>query len=101
MIPKGMTHVKFRAACYEQAGTHALAFHSDRHAYAQNRYRELVKAPCPLEAGWEHKGRITKLAAYLAMPAAESEPIKNVLILAKSSYSRIPAERLSRRVFNK
>ena len=75
MIPKALTYVKFRAACYAQAAAVDLCFHAERHAYAQNRYRELVKAPCPLEAGWEHKGRIAKLAAYLAIPEAEAKEL--------------------------
>jgi site-specific recombinase XerD len=52
-----------------------FCFHAERHAYAQNRYRELVKAPCPLEAGWEHQGRIAKLATYLAIPEAEAKEL--------------------------
>ncbi|WP_051299700.1 integrase domain-containing protein [Methylobacter luteus] len=78
MVPVGddyISYYQFRQACYAQAVVANLCFHAERHAYAQNRYRELVKAPCPLEAGWEHKGRIAKLAEYLAMPAAEAKEL--------------------------
>jgi hypothetical protein len=68
MIPKAMTYIKFRQECYAQAQIAGFNFHSERHAYAQNRYREIVNAPSPLEAGWEHKGRIEKLAEYLKIP---------------------------------
>ncbi|WP_027149608.1 hypothetical protein [Methylobacter tundripaludum] len=49
--------------------------HSERHAYAQNRYREIVNAPSPLEAGCEHKGRISKLAEYLNIPESDAKDI--------------------------
>lgn len=76
MIPdKEMSYVKFRGECYEQARIHGFAFHSERHAYAQTRYREIVKAPSPLEAGWEHKGRIAKLADYLGISETEAKDI--------------------------
>jgi hypothetical protein len=76
MIPdREMSYAKFRSECYEQARLYGLAFHSERHAYAQNRYREIVKVPSPLEAGWEHKGRIAKLAEYLGIPEAEAKDI--------------------------
>ena len=76
MIPdRKMSYAKFRSECYEQARLYGLAFHSERHAYAQNRYREIVNAPSPLEAGWEHKGRIAKLAEYLGIPEAEAKDI--------------------------
>ncbi|MDZ4154425.1 integrase domain-containing protein, partial [Methylicorpusculum sp.] len=61
MIPdQQLSYVKFRKECYEQARSHGFAFHSERHAYAQMRYRELVKAPCPLKAGWPHMGKASR-----------------------------------------
>jgi hypothetical protein len=75
MIPKEMTYIKFRQECYQQAKANEIAFHPERHAFAQKRYRELVNAPCPLEAGWEHKGRIEKLAEYLSTSVEEAKDI--------------------------
>lgn len=75
MVPKEMTYVKFRQECYEQSKNAELCFHGERHAYAQNRYREIVNAPSPLEAGWEHKGRIAKLAEYLGISETEAKDI--------------------------
>ena len=75
MIPKEMTYLKFRQECYQQAKANDMSFHPERHAFAQKRYRELVKAPCPLEAGWEHRGRIGKLAEYLSISETEAKRI--------------------------
>jgi hypothetical protein len=75
MIPKEMTYIKFRQECYQQAKSNEISFHPERHAFAQKRYRELVDAPCPLEAGWEHKGRIEKLAEYLSTSVEEAKEI--------------------------
>lgn len=75
MIPKEITYIKFRTECYQQAKLNDISFHPERHAYAQKRYRELVNAPCPLEAGWEHKGRIEKLAEYLSISEDEAKEI--------------------------
>jgi hypothetical protein len=75
MIPKEMTYIKFRQECYQQIKDQEISFHPERHAYAQKRYRDLVNAPCPLDAGWEHKGRIEKLAEYLSIPEEEAKDI--------------------------
>lgn len=75
MIPKETTYIKFRTECYRQSKANEISFHPERHAFAQKRYRELVNAPCPLEAGWEHKGRIEKLAEYLTISIEEAKDI--------------------------
>lgn len=75
MMPKEMTYIKFRRECYQQANANEVSFHPERHTFAQKRYRELVNAPCPLEAGWEHKGRIARLADYLAISETEAKLI--------------------------
>ncbi|MBS3952402.1 MAG: integrase domain-containing protein [Methylomicrobium sp.] len=75
LIPKEMTYIKFRQECYQQAKTNEMSFHSERHAFAQKRYRDIVNAPCPLEAGWEHRGRIGKLAEYLSISETEAKRI--------------------------
>jgi len=86
MIPKEMTYIKFRQECYQQAKANEIAFHPERHAFAQKRYRELVNAPCPLEAGWEHKGRIEKLAEYL------STSVENAKDFDRKARLKIPME---------
>jgi hypothetical protein len=75
MVPHKISYIKFRQECYAQAQIAGFNFHSERHAYAQNRYREIVNAPSPLEAGWEHKGRIEKLAEYLKIPFEAAKDI--------------------------
>lgn len=75
MIPKEMTYIKFRQESYQQAKANEISFHPERHAFAQKRYHELVNAPCPLEAGWAHKGRIEKLAEYLSTSIEEAQDL--------------------------
>jgi site-specific recombinase XerD len=65
MIPKGMTYVEFQRVCYEQANLAGISFHSERHYYAQERYKQITNAPSPIEAGWSRKTRILDLASYL------------------------------------
>ena len=73
MVPKVMTYYQFRTECYAISTEKGFNFHSERHAYAQERYREIVEAPSPLEAGWEHRGRISKLADYLNITDIEAK----------------------------
>lgn len=92
MIPKEMTYIKFRQECYGQANSNEISFHPERHAFAQRRYRELVNAPCPLEAGWEHKGRAEKLAEYLSISVTEAIRIDEearLIISMELGHSRV------------
>lgn len=75
MVPKSMTYIKFRQQCYTEATAKNFNFHGERHAYAQNRYREITNAPSPLETGWGHRGRITKLAEQLNIPEIEAKEL--------------------------
>jgi hypothetical protein len=65
MIPKTKSYVEFHDECYEIAHKAGIRFHSERHFYAQERYREITSAPSPIDAGWSRKERISKLANYL------------------------------------
>jgi len=75
MVPKTMTYVEFRQECYAIAGEKGFVFHSERHAYAQARYREITGAPSPIEAGWPRKERFNKLAEYLNINKTEAKEI--------------------------
>lgn len=75
LIPKNMSYVDFQKLCYSQAKQAGIGFHSERHFYAQDRYRELTGAPSPVEAGWSRKERITKLSAYLNITTHEAKEI--------------------------
>lgn len=72
MVPRRFTYIKFRTECYEQSRLHGLCFHSERHAYAQQRYQTLVGAPSPIDANWQRKERIAKLSAYLSISETEA-----------------------------
>ena len=74
-LPKEMTYVLFRQECYAIAGEKGFNFHSERHAYAQERYREIMNAPSPIEAGWPRKERFVKLAEYLNITKAEAREL--------------------------
>jgi site-specific recombinase XerD len=74
-LPKEMTYVLFRQECYAIAGEKGFNFHSERHAYAQERYREIMNAPSPIEAGWPRKERFVKLAEYLNINKAEAREL--------------------------
>jgi hypothetical protein len=46
MVPEIMaSYYKFREECYGAAGEQDFKFHSERHAYAQKRYRETTGDP--------------------------------------------------------
>jgi hypothetical protein len=75
MVPKSMTYIKFRQECYAEATAKNFNFHGERHAYAQNRYREITHAPSPLEAGWGHRGRIARLAEQLNISEIEAKEL--------------------------
>jgi hypothetical protein len=42
-----MSYDEFRQECYRQTVRHGIRFHRERHAYAQQRYRDLVGVDCP------------------------------------------------------
>ena len=75
MVPKTMTYIAFRQECYAIAGEKGVVFHSERHAYAQARYRGITGAPSPIEAGWPRKERFNKLAEYLNINKTEAKDI--------------------------
>ena len=75
MVPKIMTYIKFRQECYIVAGEQGFNFHSERHAYAQERYREITGAPSPIEFGWPRKERFKHLAEYLNISEIEAREI--------------------------
>ncbi|WP_347987725.1 integrase domain-containing protein [Methylomonas sp. AM2-LC] len=78
LIPKNISYADFQKACYEQARLAEIGFHSERHFYAQDRYREITGAPSPVEAGWSRKERIFQLALYLNISEEEAQKIDAV-----------------------
>lgn len=77
MIPETMSYIEFRRACYAQAHTAGVRFHSERHHYAQERYREITGAPAPIAAGWGRKQRIQRLAEHLQITEEDAVKIDN------------------------
>ena len=75
LIPDSMTFIKFRQECYVIAGEKGFNFHSERHAYAQERYRDITSAPSPIEAGWPRKERFKHLAEHLNISETEAREI--------------------------
>lgn len=78
MIPKGMSFKDFQDECYavmKGIGKHGSAFHSERHAYAQERYTEITGAPAPVDAHWPRKERIMRLAEFLSITNDEAKLI--------------------------
>ena len=65
MIPKDKSYKEFQDECYRQAALAGINFHSERHFYAQQRYKEITQALCPVAASWQRKERLSKLAQYL------------------------------------
>lgn len=49
-----MLYDDFRQQCYRDTVRHGIRFHRERHAYAQQRYRDLVGVDCPVASGIEH-----------------------------------------------
>jgi hypothetical protein len=68
LIPAELSYAQYRAACYQ----HGVAFHRERHAYAQDRYAVMAGAACPVEAGVPHTRHHRYLAEQLGLsvPAA-------------------------------
>lgn len=49
-----MSYDEFRQQCYRDTVRHGIRFHRERHAYAQQRYRDLVGVDCPVASGIDH-----------------------------------------------
>ena len=75
LVPDSMTYIKFRQECYAIAGEKGFNFHSERHAYAQERYGDITSAPSPIEAGWPRKERFKHLAEHLNISETEAREI--------------------------
>lgn len=54
MIADGLTFVEFMGQAYRSIAKTVVNFHGERHAYAHQRYRELMGVCCPVEAGVGH-----------------------------------------------
>ena len=93
MVPEIMaSYYKFREECYAVASEQDFKFHSERHAYAQERYREITNAPSPIESGWPRKERFKHLAEYLNISETEAREIDKearMIISTELGHSRI------------
>ncbi len=91
-VSKEITYYKFRQECYTVASKQGFNFHSERHAYAQERYREITNAPSPIESGWPRKERFKHLAEYLNITETEAREIDKearMIISTELGHSRI------------
>lgn len=87
-----ITYYKFRQECYNVASEQGFKFHSERHAYAQERYREITSAPSPIEPGWPRKERFKHLAEYLNISETEAREIDNAarqIVSTELGHSRV------------
>jgi hypothetical protein len=92
MIPKDLTYKEFQDHCYVVSGTHGFKFHSERHWYAHERYRDLTDAPPPIEAGWSRKERFDRLSEYLDVSktaAIEIDQSARMIISIELGHSRL------------
>lgn len=93
MVPEIMvSYYKFREECYAVASKQDFKFHSERHAYAQERYREITGAPSPIESGWPRKERFKHLAEYLNISETEAREIDNAarqIVSIELGHSRV------------
>lgn len=76
MIPGDQKYSEFRSIAYNEATRVGFHFHSERHAYAQNRYAQLAGALCPVAAGVKHgQSHMKWLAAQLSVSLAQAKKI--------------------------
>lgn len=59
MIPCDRSYIEFKHSAYSAIGKTNINFHSERHAYAQNRYKEITNISAPVktnhsERTWSH-----------------------------------------------
>lgn len=77
LIPDSLELYQFMKSCYAVAKMiHLPGFHSLRHHYAQERYREETNTPCPLEANRKHgRDHLNFMAEHLGVDLEESKRI--------------------------
>ena len=72
MIPADQSYARYRELCYQQQ----IRYHSERHAYAQQRYETLAGAAGPVAAGVAHgAAHHAYLAAQLGRSVTEAREI--------------------------
>lgn len=72
LIPSELDYSHYRESCYQ----YGIRFHSERHAYAQDRYAVLAGASCPLAAGVAHgRPHHTYLAQIRGLSVAEAREL--------------------------
>ncbi len=84
MIPENISYVDFREECYQVAKMHKFNFHSERHFYAQRRYRELSGLPAPVTTTVSRKNWPSFAADYLKVDLTRAEAIDRAARLALS-----------------
>lgn len=76
MIPAGQSYSSFQSEAYrELRDAGGDGFHGERHAYAQERYRELTGASAPVVEGWGREERFERLADALGVSVEEAKAI--------------------------
>ncbi len=88
LIPPELDYSHYRESCYQ----YGIRFHSERHAYAQDRYAVLAGAACPIAAGIPHRGHHAYLAAELGISAQEARDLDHrvrSLVAAELGHGRI------------
>ena len=76
MIPRQQSYRAFRVEAYTSLRAAGIRSHSERHAYAQERYAALVGAPAPVAAGIRHGADHHRfLAARLGIDVAAARTL--------------------------
>lgn len=75
ITPGDQLYQDFREECYQTAKQHGFHFHSERHYYAQKRYRELSGIPAPISTVVARKNWLPFAAEHLNVDITAAESI--------------------------
>lgn len=64
MIPPELSYAQFRGEAYREIQRSGIAFHGQRHHYAQARYQAILGVPCPVVAGRTKEEQYQHLAQF-------------------------------------
>ena len=84
MTPGDQFYEDFREECYQTAKQYGFNFHSERHHYAQRRYRELSGLPAPISTGVQRKDWLVFAAEYLSVDITTAKSIDRTARLTLS-----------------
>lgn len=92
MIPPDQSYAQFRGEAYREIQQSGIAFHGQRHHYAQARYQAIVGVPCPVVAGRTKQEQYQHLSRELGITvraAAELERATRMQVSKELGHGRI------------